>query len=503
MNAEGTLDFRNDIRSVFTVSELTEGIGLAIEVAFPGFLHVEGEISNLKESSSGHAYFTLKDSSSQIRGVFFRGHRRNDRFLPRDGDQVLATGRLTLYRPRGEYQIVVHAMEPAGIGKFFLEFRRVQRKLQEEGLLQPDRKRPLPSYPFKIALVTSLQGAVVWDFLRIAELRNPSVSVVILPVRVQGEGAVEDIVEAFSHRVPRLEGIDAVVLARGGGSVEDLWPFNSELLARTLLSCPVPVISAVGHETNVTIADLVSDLRVATPSEAAEKLVPHSGELLRRIRGALERLERHIASEIRQERLRFLRARDRIFLWPHRVSPYYQRQERNERRLVSILERKNHALSIEIREIRRRLQEAVFNLLRQKRAVLEKTVRRVRTPYALYVLKRERQDVVQGRLGEIISRTLSLSVRNQRCFQDNLVRLMENRLAAHQAIHRNLTERLHAATPFSALEKGFAILFHAHDRTLVSPARLPHPGELLLARIPGFEIGLEVRSVGPWKGEGG
>ena len=503
MKSEGILDFQNEIRSVFTVSELTEGIGLAIEGAFPGFLHVEGEISNLKESSSGHAYFTLKDSSSQIRGVFFRGQRRNDRFLPREGDLVLATGRLALYRPRGDYQIVVHAMEPAGVGKFFLEFRRVQRKLQEEGLLQPDRKRTLPLYPRKIALMTSLQGAVVWDFLRIAESRNPSVSIVILPVRVQGDGAVDDIVEAFSQRIPRLEVLDAVVVARGGGSIEDLWPFNSERLARTILSCPVPVVSAVGHETNVTIADLVSDLRVATPSEAAEKLVPHSGELQRRIRGAFERLAHNIVNEFRRENLRFFRARDRIFLWPHQIHSFHQRRERSERRLISILERKSHAFSIEYQETRQWLQKSVFHLLRQKWALLEKTAPRLKTPYALYVLKRERQESLQRCLQESISKGLSHSFRVHGSLEYTLSRSIKNRLESYRSLHRTLTERLHAATPFSALEKGFAILFHEHDRTLVSPARLPHAGEFLLARIPGFEIGLEVRSIDAWKGEGG
>ncbi|MCL4460931.1 MAG: exodeoxyribonuclease VII large subunit [Nitrospirae bacterium] len=503
MKEEGAPVFQNDIRPAFTVTELTEGIGLAIEGAFPGFLHVEGEISNLKESSSGHAYFTLKDSTAQIRGVFFRGHRRNDRFLPREGEQVLATGRLNLYRPRGEYQIVVHAMEPAGIGKFFLEFRRVQRRLQEEGLLLPGRKRALPFFPSRIALVTSLQGAVVWDFIRIAGLRNRSVSVVILPVRVQGEGAVEDIVEAFTRRIPRLAGLDAVVLARGGGSVEDLWPFNNEYLARTLLACPVPVVSAVGHETNITIADLVSDLRVATPSEAAEKLVPHAGELLRRIRAFRERLEHHLVGEVRRAGIGLFQARDRMFVWPHQLSRYHQRRERGDRRLTAFMERKKHTLSIEGHKIRRRIQESVFSLLRHKRGLLEDVVRRIRTPYALYVRKRDRREAIQDRLRETIGVVLCRSEKNQRLWEEALVRRMRDRLALHEANHRGLTERLRAATPFSALEKGFAILFHAHDRTLVSPTRLPHFGELLLARIPGFEIGLEVRSIEPRKAEGG
>ena len=502
MKVAGTPDFQNDIRTVFTVSELTEGIGLAIEGAFPGFLHVEGEVSNLKESSSGHAYFTLKDSSSQIRGVFFRGQRRNERFLPRDGDQVLATGRLTLYRPRGEYQIVVHTMEPAGIGKFFLEFRRVQHTLQEEGLLRPDRKRPLPAYPFKIALVTSLKGAVVWDFLRIAGSRNSAVSIVILPVRVQGDGAVEDIVEAFTRSIPRIDALDAVVIARGGGSIEDLWPFNSERLARTILSCPVPVVSAVGHETNVTIADLVSDLRVATPSEAAEKLVPHSGELQRRVKGAFDRLTHVLLNELRKENLRYFRARDRLVLWPHQIVSFHQRRERSEGRLISIVERKNHSFSMERQEIHQRLEQSVFHLLRQKRAFLEKTASRIKTPYALYVLKREKQESLKGRLQTSMARVLSFSSLRQGGGQDRLVKSMRNRLEEFRSMHRTLTERLQAATPFSALEKGFAILFHARDRTLVSPARLPHSGEILLARIPGFEIGLEVRSVETWTGDG-
>jgi len=495
VNTEGRLFFRNEVQTVLTVSELTEGIGLAIEGAFPGFLYVEGEISNLKESASGHVYFTLKDASSQIRAVFFRGQRKNERFLPREGDKVLATGRLTLYKPRGEYQIVVHALEPAGIGKFFMEFRRVQRKLEEEGLLAPGRKRNLPSFPRKIALVTSLQGAVVWDFLRIAGSRNRSVQIVILPVRVQGEGAALDMVEAFQERIPLIPSLDVVVLARGGGSVEDLWPFNSEQLARSILSCPYPVVSAVGHETNVTIADLVADLRVATPSEAAEKIVPHAGDLARRIEDRMKRLENYVLRESRQRILSLSHLEDRVLRWPLHLSRYQQDLDRIDMGLFSSMERKSHALTRRRENSSGQMQQAVFQVLARKRALVESVVRRLRTPYALYTMKRKKRESFHFRLTEAFRSILLTFANRHLSSHERLSGSMGKTLTCLLNREDNLSERLRLATPFSALEKGFAILFHAADRTLVTPSRLPRLSETLIARIPGYEIGLEVKSV--------
>lgn len=495
MNTEGGLFFRHEVQTVLTVSELTEGIGLAIEGAFPGFLYVEGEISNLKESSSGHVYFTLKDASAQIRAVFFRGQRKNERFLPREGDKVLATGRLTLYKPRGEYQIVVHALEPAGIGKFFMEFRRVQRKLEEEGLLASGRKRLLPPYPCKVALITSLQGAVVWDFLRIAGSRNRSVQIVILPVRVQGEGAALDMIEAFQKRIPRIPSLDAVILARGGGSVEDLWPFNSEQLARSILSCPHPVVSAVGHETNVTIADLVADLRVATPSEAAEKVVPHAGDLARRLDDRMKRMENQVRRESRQKTLRLSHLAEGILRWPFRLTRYQQDLDRMDVGLLSCIERKKLSLSRRGDNAGSRMQQAVFQLLARKRGVLESVVRRIRTPYALYTVKRKRREIFHFRLIEAFRNILSSLASRRLSSHERLGGSMGKTLTCFLNREDNLSERLRLATPFSALEKGFAILFHAADRTLVTPSRLPRLSETLIARIPGYEIGLEVKSV--------
>lgn len=495
MNTEGGLFFRHEVQTVLTVSELTEGIGLAIEGAFPGFLYVEGEISNLKESSSGHVYFTLKDASSQIRAVFFRGQRKNERFLPREGDKVLATGRLTLYKPRGEYQIVVHALEPAGIGKFYMEFRRVRQKLEEEGLLSPGRKRPVPPYPRKVALITSLQGAVVWDFLRIAGSRNRSVRIVILPVRVQGEGAALDMIEVFQKRLPRIPSVDVVVLARGGGSVEDLWPFNSEQLARSILACPQPVVSAIGHETNVTIADLVADLRVATPSEAAEKVVPHAGDLVRRIEDRLKRLENHVQREFRQKNLSLIHLAEGILRWPFRLTRYQQDLDRMDVGLLSCIERKNLSLSRRGDNAKSRIQQAVFQFLACKRGGLESVARRIRTPYALYTEKRKRRETYHYRLGEAFQKLFLSRLNHYLLKREQLAGAMGNILASQLTRQEGFSERLRMATPFSALEKGFAILFHAADRTLVTPSRLPRPADTLIARIPGYEIGLEVKSV--------
>ena len=328
MRLEGGIFSDLEIRSVYTVSELTDGIRLALETSFPGFVHVEGEISNVRESASGHVYFTLKDAAAQIRGVFFKGHRRSDRFLPEEGTKVLAHGRIGMYQPRGEYQLIVHSMEPAGLGKFFLEFRRVRSKLEAEGLLDPSRKRVLPLYPRKVALITSLSGAVLWDFIRISGLRSPAIPVVIVPVAVQGERAASEIVEALSNRIPRIKDLDCVVLARGGGSVEDLWPFNDELLAREMIRCSVPIVSAVGHETNVTIADLVADFRVATPSEAAEKVFPRSSELLGGVRSGRLDIERNLQRQTLRLSQMLVSDRERLLRWPEILYRNHQTLDR-------------------------------------------------------------------------------------------------------------------------------------------------------------------------------
>ncbi len=287
-------------RAVYTVTELTARIKGHLEERFPAFW-VQGEISNLRLPASGHAYFTLKDDQAQLRCVLFRNRWRRVRFEPEDGLAVLAFGGLDVYAARGEYQLVVDLLEPKGLGALQLAFEQLKRRLLAEGLFDPARKRPLPPFPRTIGIVTSPSGAALSDVLRIVGRRFAGLRIVIAPVRVQGEEAPAEIVRGLRD-LDALPEVDVVIVARGGGSIEDLSAFNDERVARAIAACRVPVISAVGHETDVTIADLVADLRAPTPSGAAELVVREKVAVGREVAGLRERLAQAIAARLAHAR---------------------------------------------------------------------------------------------------------------------------------------------------------------------------------------------------------
>ncbi len=290
-------------RRVYTVSELNALAQAILEESFPS-VWVEGEISNLRKYPSGHTYFTLKDEAAQIAAVLFRGASQSLPFRPEDGLKVLARGRISLYEARGAFQLIVDALEPAGLGALQLAFEQLKARLLAEGLFDSARKRPLPLLPRRIGIVASLQGAALRDILKVLARRFANLEVVLAPSRVQGEGASLEIVESI-RMLNHLGGIDVLILARGGGSIEDLWPFNEERVARAIAASGVPVVSAVGHEVDTTIADLVADLRAPTPSAAAEMVVQSKEELADRIGALRGRL-------VAAARLRLSAARDTL-----------------------------------------------------------------------------------------------------------------------------------------------------------------------------------------------
>jgi len=287
-------------RRIYTVTELTSGIRGAIEERFAE-VWVEGEISNCKVWNTGHMYFTLKDGASQIKAVMFRTSVRYLKFKPEDGLHVIARGRISVYEPKGEYQIVCEHMEPHGFGALQLAFEQLKKKLQAEGLFDRARKRPLPALPRRIGIVTSLDGAALRDILKVLRRRAPNASVLIRPARVQGEDAAADIATAL-RMIVKVPGVDVVIVGRGGGSMEDLWAFNEERVAKAIFNCPVPVISAVGHETDVTIADFVADLRAPTPSAAAEMVVAAKDEFCHRIDRLTGRLRAAARADLQRRR---------------------------------------------------------------------------------------------------------------------------------------------------------------------------------------------------------
>ncbi|HWR73149.1 MAG TPA: exodeoxyribonuclease VII large subunit [Nitrospirota bacterium] len=300
---------------ILTVTQLTGQIKDLLEGNIPD-VWVEGEISNLTIPQSGHAYFTLKDERSQVRVVLFRSSQRYLRFTLQHGMQVICRGRISVYEPRGEYQLVIEYIEPKGVGALQKAFEELKARLEKEGLFDPGRKRPLPLLPRRIGIVTSPTGAAIRDILKVIKRRHPRMGILIYPVPVQGPEAAPAIVEAIVY-FNRERNADVLIVGRGGGSLEDLWAFNEEAVARAIVSSSIPVISAVGHETDYTIADFVADLRAPTPSAAAEMVV-ESEESFREQVGSLEsRLFRDM--RLVTERLRALiREKSRLLIDPRR-----------------------------------------------------------------------------------------------------------------------------------------------------------------------------------------
>jgi exodeoxyribonuclease VII large subunit len=330
----------NAFRVTYTVSQLTSEIKTLLERSFE-FLWLEGEISNLRLPGSGHLYFTLKDESAQIRGVMFRLQNRVLPFDPADGLQVLCYGRLSVYEPRGEYQIIVDYMEPKGRGALQLAFEQLKEKLSKEGLFDSLHKKPLPHLPRKIGIVTSPTGAAIRDILQIIGRRFANVAVLLYPVRVQGPGAAQEIAQAITE-LSRWPQIDVLIVGRGGGSWEDLWAFNEEIVARAIFQSPIPIISAVGHEIDFTIADFVADLRAPTPSAAAELVVRNKVELVQSLEELGFRLAHagRIFAESKRERLQSLISRladprQKLFDQRMRLDDLFSRLTRTFLRLLS------------------------------------------------------------------------------------------------------------------------------------------------------------------------
>lgn len=319
-------------RSVYTPSELNREVKLHLEAGF-GRVRVEGEISNLSRPASGHLYFSLKDDQAQVRCALFRGNAAGLAFRPDNGQQVLATGRISLYEARGEYQMIVESLAEAGAGRLQAEFEALKKKLEQEGLFDPSRKQALPAYPARVAVVTSPSGAVIRDILQVLRRRWPLAAVRLYPVPVQGEDAPAAIIRALTA-VNRHGWAQAVILARGGGSLEDLQAFNDEAVARAVAASALPVVSAVGHETDFSISDFVADLRAPTPSAAAELLAPDGKAL----QTTFANWESQLARRMAQQLQRLSQSHDHL---AHRLLRQHpQRRMREHAALLSQLTRR-------------------------------------------------------------------------------------------------------------------------------------------------------------------
>jgi exodeoxyribonuclease VII large subunit len=438
-------------RRIVTVSELTSGIRATLEAGF-GELWVEGEVSNCRVWNTGHAYFTLKDSGAQLKAVMFRTAYRYLRFKLEDGLHVVARGSLNVYEPKGEYQLVCEHVEPHGRGALQLAFEQLKRRLQAEGLFDASRKRPIPALPRKIGIVSSLDGAALRDIIKVISRRHPNVHLVIRPCRVQGESAAGEIARALKA-LTRVPGVDVAILARGGGSIEDLWAFNDEALARAIAASPVPVVSAVGHEVDVTIADFVADLRAPTPSAAAEMVVAAKEEFCARIDRLTGRLQAAMRSHV-------------------------------HRRRAAV-----HELTS-----RRGLARWHVQVAMRGRAIADLTHDLRRHATALVARRAREHQALRGRLD-------SLDVRRRLAARRGRLMAADERL--HAAAHRRrdrahgriaaLTGRLDTLSPLAVLARGYAVCWNADGTRIVRSAREVAAGDRVRLTLHEGTLDCEVR----------
>jgi exodeoxyribonuclease VII large subunit len=391
-------------RRVVTVSELTASIRALLEGSF-GDIWVEGEISNCKMWNTGHMYFTLKDGEAQIRAVMYRSAVRYLTFKAEDGLHVVARGRLAVYEPKGEYQLLCDHLQPHGLGARQLAFEQLKKKLQAEGLFDRARKRPLPALPSRIGIVTSLDGAAVRDIIKVITRRHPNVHLVIRPTRVQGDGAAAEIADAV-RSIGRVRGVDVVIVGRGGGSAEDLVPFNLEPVARAIATSPVPVVTGVGHEVDFTIADFVADVRAPTPSAAAEIVLAAKDELHARIDRQSRRLRASIGAglERRRSRVHVLGSRRGLAGFPARLAL----RGRHAAELTHELQHAmNDAVARHDRTFRALASRLEAHDLRRRLATIHGELAAVAGRLASGM--RRRHDRAQGLLGARVARLETLS----------------------------------------------------------------------------------------------
>lgn len=442
----------SDGRNILSIKELNRYIKMKLE-GDPGLqdVWVRGEISNFTHHASGHMYFTLKDADSRLKSIMFASHNQRLGFIPREGTKVIARGNISVYERDGQYQFYVTQMQPDGIGSLYLAFEQLKKKLEEEGLFSQARKRDIPRFPKAIGVITSPTGAAVRDIIITLQRRHPSVPILLFPALVQGKGAAPSVVRGI-ETMNRLSEVDVIIVGRGGGSLEELWAFNEEIVARAIAASRIPVISAVGHETDFTIADFVADLRAPTPTAAAELAVPHHLELKQQVYYFSQRLHQGLLQQLqrRQERLNRLRRspylmnprrqllvqpmerldrlRDRLrFAARERVTEAKQRSLRLERRLSAFNPREQAVFARRRADMTgRRLQQAMQSLLREKKQDFVSLLRHLDALSPLKVMQRGYSLVYDEREKKLIN-----SVGQVQIGDVVKVRLRDGSLQAH------------------------------------------------------------------------
>ena len=439
---------------IFTVSRLNQTVRQLLEMEM-GQIWLSGEISNLSQPSSGHWYFTLKDDRAQVRCAMFRNSNRRVAFRPQNGQQILMRATITLYEPRGDYQLIAESMQPAGDGLLQQQFEQLKQRLQEEGLFDPAHKKPLPSPARCVGVVTSSSGAALHDILNVLQRRDPSLPVIIYPTAVQGVDAPMQIVRAIELANQREE-CNVLIVGRGGGSLEDLWSFNDERVAKAIFASQIPIVSAVGHETDVTIADFVGDLRAPTPSAAAELVSRNQTELMRQMLSQQQRMEMAMDYYLARHQQRFTRLNHRL------------QQQHPQLRLA----RQNTLLL----KLRRRLDEAVQTRLRLAERQQERLSQRLNQQQPSAQIQRNQQ-----RLAQIHNR---------------MELLIQRQLSSNRERFGALCSQLEGVSPLATLSRGFSVTQSPNGNVLKSVKQVNN-GELLKTRLQDGWIESTVTAITP------
>ena len=439
-------------RTIYRVSEFTREARDLLETHF-GTAWLTGEISNLATPASGHIYFSLKDENAQIRCAMFRSRRSPYRSKLENGTEVLLSGTVSIYEARGDFQLIVDYLEPAGEGELRRRFELLKEQLQAEGLFDPNKRRPLPDLPARVAVITSSGGAALQDILATLERRFPLTDVLLFPVTVQGDRAAPQIVHAL-QTVSKKQ-CDVVILARGGGSLEDLWAFNEESIVRAIRDCKVPVVTGVGHETDFTLADFAADFRCATPTAAAESVSPDAGALLRLIDGCAERLETTLAYQLRTSAQRLDGAAVRL-------------RHPSERMLLQVEK-------------------------------LERLVERLRLGWRFHFQKQREQtarNAQQLQLTSPLVRLINFATGIKTC-RTLLTERLNRRLTQRVQELTGLESQLKALSPLATLGRGFAIVQLEEEGTIVRSASTLRPGDSIVTRFAKGRAYANVKTVEP------
>ena len=440
----------DNTQEIISVSEINKRAKSILEENFP-FVWIQGEVSNFFSAASGHWYFSLKDESSEIRCAMFTNKNHHITFEPKDGDHLVLNGTLSIFEGRGQYQIIVEHIELAGEGALLKAFEELKKKLQLEGLFDDSIKRQLPAYPKNIAVVTSPDGAVIQDIINVLDRRSPFLDLTVVPTLVQGEKAAPLICEAL-NKIGKLKKVDVVILARGGGSIEDLWAFNNEEVARAIVNCPTPIISAVGHETDFTISDFVSDLRAPTPSIAAEIISQPYSELIETLEGYQNYISRSVISQIDLQRTQITNLIKRIRHPGDKLREISQKIDYMETALIQNI---NQEISYK------------KNGLNLKDLSLQQNSPQNKVKEAKVYLQNASKDLLKALKLEIERKSTVLA---------------------------EIVATLQAVSPLSVLSRGYSIISTEPDRKILSSANQVEIGQTISAVLSKGSIKAEIKS---------